>query len=81
MDTKLNRKDKIRLLNGLKTGKTNIKSLFQNKVYFISNNNKNKEIYIIDKQEFTFSEYKAFCDLVLSKNNNSIFWLETKTYY
>ena len=76
----LNRKDKIRLLNGLKMRKNNIKSLFHDKVYFISNSNNKKEVYIIDNKEFRYSEYKEFCDSVLSKNKNSIIWLEIKTY-
>jgi hypothetical protein len=77
---KLNRKDKIRLLNGLKEGSISIISLNSPQVYFFVQTSRNKNVYKLDDREINQLEYKLLFNEIMAKNDKSIIWNELKTY-
>ena len=76
----MTRKEKLKLLHGIKNGNLSIECLQPPQVYIFVERSDQPGIYIHKGKEYNQTEYSQFCEKIRKKNDGSIIWNEGKNY-
>ena len=76
----MTRKEKIKILQGIKSGTLTIESLQPPQVYIFVQRSDEPDVYTYNGKEYNETEYRDFCEKIRKKNNGSIIWNEGKNY-
>lgn len=80
MNKTFSRKEKLKLLQGIKNGQISIGSLQPPQVYIFLERINEPGVYVHKGKEYNEIEYKEFCEKIRAKNHGSIIWNEGKNY-
>jgi hypothetical protein len=76
----VNRKEKLKILQGIKDGYLSIECLQPLQIYIFMERSNKPGVYEHNGKEYMEKEYQEFCEKIRAKNNGSIIWNEGKTY-
>ena len=76
----MTRKEKLKLLHGIKNGNLTIECLQPPQVYIFVERSNEPGIYSHNRKQYNQTEYNKFCEKIRVKNNGSVIWKEGKNY-
>lgn len=76
----MNRKEKLKLLQGIKNGEISLESLQPPQIYIFVERSNEPGVYQHKGKEYNETEYREFCDKIRAKSHGSIIWDEGKNY-